>query len=53
MGKAAVEGALLSPVLAGARKCTACGECLERCPYELPIPDLISENLEWIDCGML
>lgn len=52
MGKAAVEGAFLSPVLAAARKCTACGECLERCPYELPIPDLISENLDWVDRGM-
>jgi predicted aldo/keto reductase-like oxidoreductase len=23
--------------------CTACGECLERCPYNLPIPDMMSE----------
>lgn len=52
MGKEAVKGAFLSPALAAARKCTACGECLERCPYELPIPDLIRENLEWVDKGM-
>ena len=49
MGKEAVNGAFLSPALAAARKCRACGECLERCPYELPIPDLIHENLEWVD----
>ena len=52
MGKEAVNGAFLSPALAAARRCTACGECLERCPYELPIPDLIHENLEWVDRGM-
>ena len=23
--------------------CTACGECLEKCPYDLPIPDLMKE----------
>jgi predicted aldo/keto reductase-like oxidoreductase len=32
-----------------ARKCTECGECMTRCPYELPIPELISENLMWVD----
>lgn len=36
-----------------ARKCTECGECMTRCPYELPIPELIQANLKWIDetCG--
>ena len=32
-----------------ARNCSGCGECLDRCPYQLPIPDLIKENLEWVD----
>lgn len=32
-----------------ARNCSECGECLERCPYQLPIPDLIKENLAWVD----
>jgi predicted aldo/keto reductase-like oxidoreductase len=32
-----------------ARSCSACGECLERCPYNLPIPDLIADNLRWLD----
>ena len=36
-------------VISKARNCSACGECLERCPYQLPIPDLIKENLEWVD----
>lgn len=32
-----------------ARNCSECGECLDRCPYQLPIPDLIKENLAWAD----
>ncbi|MBU0986637.1 MAG: 4Fe-4S dicluster domain-containing protein, partial [Proteobacteria bacterium] len=35
--------------IAKARNCSQCGECLDRCPYQLPIPDLIKENLEWVD----
>jgi predicted aldo/keto reductase-like oxidoreductase len=31
------------------RHCSECGECMTRCPYELPIPDLIKENLRWWD----
>jgi predicted aldo/keto reductase-like oxidoreductase len=32
-----------------ARNCSECGDCLPRCPYELPIPKLIEENLAWYD----
>ena len=32
-----------------ARRCSECGECMERCPYELPIPDMIRKNLRWLD----
>ena len=32
-----------------ARNCSECGECLTRCPYQLPIPDLIKKNLAWYD----
>jgi predicted aldo/keto reductase-like oxidoreductase len=32
-----------------ARNCSECGECLPRCPYQLPIPDIIKENLAWFD----
>jgi predicted aldo/keto reductase-like oxidoreductase len=31
------------------RKCTECGACMKRCPYELPIPELIKENIAWFD----
>lgn len=26
------------------RDCTACGECLDKCPYHLPIPDLMERS---------
>lgn len=52
MGKEAINGAFLSPGLAAAHNCTECGDCLDRCPYALPIPDLIRDNLEWVDQGM-
>ncbi|MBM4330852.1 MAG: aldo/keto reductase [Deltaproteobacteria bacterium] len=32
-----------------ARNCTECGDCLPRCPYQLPIPELIKNNLAWYD----
>ncbi len=32
-----------------ARRCTECGECLTRCPYELPIPEQMKQNLAWYD----
>ena len=32
-----------------ARNCSECEECMARCPYSLPIPELIKENLQWVD----
>jgi len=32
-----------------ARQCCECENCMTRCPYQLPIPDLIKENLHWVD----
>lgn len=32
-----------------ARNCSECGECMTRCPYELPIPELLKERLNWVD----
>lgn len=29
------------PVMESVLNCTQCGECVERCPYELPIPDML------------
>jgi len=28
-----------------AENCDQCGACIERCPYELPIPEMLEENL--------
>jgi len=30
-----------------AANCTECGECEERCPYELPIRETIAERVKW------
>ncbi len=30
-----------------AEQCERCGECQERCPYDLPVPDLIAESLDY------
>lgn len=27
------------------RNCIDCGECMERCPYDLPIPEMLKEHL--------
>lgn len=27
-------------------QCVECGECVERCPYGLPIPEMLKENVE-------
>ena len=35
-----------------AGNCTRCGACLERCPYELPIPDLVRQNIEWVEARL-
>ena len=32
-----------------ARNCSECEECMSRCPYNLPIPELIKKNLAWFD----
>jgi len=49
MGLEALGGPWIKNSVAAARNCTGCGACLERCPYELPIPDLIRENLAWVE----
>ena len=49
MGKELLEKGPFWPGIERARNCTECGDCVTRCPYELPIPDLIRENLHWLD----
>lgn len=48
-GPQAQEVGWMKDVIEKARNCSECGECLLRCPYHLPIPDLIKENLAWFD----
>ena len=42
-----VEGARdwLTGAMESVAECIECGECEQKCPYELPIPDLLKENL--------
>lgn len=39
----------LAEAVEGARHCIECGECEEKCPYHLPIREMIWENLEFYD----
>ncbi len=48
-GKGFVEENWLRDAIAKAKNCSECGECLDRCPYQLPIPDLIKKNILWLD----
>ena len=35
-------------MIASADLCTECGECLRKCPYHLPIPELIREVVAYL-----
>ena len=48
-GPHAQEIGWMKDLIEKARNCSECGECLPRCPYQLPIPGLIKENLAWFD----
>jgi uncharacterized protein len=37
-------GKFVEPAMRTAAECIECGECVERCPYDLPIPDLLKER---------
>ena len=49
MGKDLVKSGPFGKVVDKARNCSECGDCMTRCPYELPIPDLIKDNVRWFD----
>jgi predicted aldo/keto reductase-like oxidoreductase len=49
MGPEVLHGPWVKGGLEAARNCTGCGACMERCPYGLPIPDLIRENIAWVE----
>ena len=44
-----LENEWVKTAIANARNCSACGECMERCPYNLPIPELIEDSLQWLE----
>jgi len=35
----------MDPAIQKARECSECEECVERCPYDLPIPELLKKNI--------
>ncbi len=43
------EDGVFTDVMAKAANCTECGECEERCPYHLPIIELIVENIRMFE----
>lgn len=47
MGPAMLQGPLFGRILETGANCTGCGDCMTRCPYNLPIPDMIRANLAW------
>jgi uncharacterized protein len=48
IGKSVVTG-IGKEAYAKAGQCTECGECMTRCPYDLPIPDLLKEKIALVD----
>ncbi|KKL47648.1 hypothetical protein LCGC14_2333440 [marine sediment metagenome] len=41
----------MDPAMQKARECAECEECLERCPYDLVIPELLKKNISfWDEC---
>jgi predicted aldo/keto reductase-like oxidoreductase len=49
MGEGILTRAPRNVAMEKARTCSECGECMTRCPYDLPIPDLIKENVKWVE----
>lgn len=49
MGLETLKAGPFGEAVAKGKNCTECGDCLTRCPYGLPIPDLMRENLRWLD----
>jgi predicted aldo/keto reductase-like oxidoreductase len=40
-------GGMVDGAMEKAASCTQCGECEARCPYNLPIREMIAEQVEW------
>jgi len=39
-------------ILVAAKTCTDCGDCEERCPYNLPVRDLLDSGIKFIESKM-
>ena len=48
-GTAMMQTPMMRNMVEKAANCTECGDCLERCPYGLPIPEMIKTNLNWLN----
>ncbi len=42
-------GGWVADAMEKAANCTECGDCEERCPYHLPIREIIKEQVEWYE----
>jgi predicted aldo/keto reductase-like oxidoreductase len=52
MGPAALKTPMFQNMIKKAAECTECGDCMGRCPYELPIPEMIKASLKLADEAM-
>ncbi len=48
-GPQVLKNPFVEKMLERASQCIGCGECMLRCPYFLPIPNIIKENLKWVE----
>ncbi|MCL2877520.1 MAG: aldo/keto reductase [Acidobacteria bacterium] len=47
MGPGGMKVSIFADLWNKAENCKECGQCVSRCPYGLPIPELIKANVEW------
>ena len=40
---------IMEPFVESGRECIQCGECEPKCPYNLPIRDMIQEHIDFFD----
>ena len=40
---------MVAKAMEAAANCADCGECEERCPYHLPIREMLNEQVEWFE----
>ena len=49
VGKNIMNIAWAKEAYENAGNCSECGECMTRCPYDLPIPDLLKEKIAQVE----